>query len=189
MAWLSFPYRAKKESAFWMSEHNGFQPIEKFIEYVHIAERTILVVSSTLTFMGICLAVSLRYFFKQDLFGLEEILMILGFWLYFVGGAYGSYTRTQIKAELLDFIFSSARIKGVIKSACHLVSVAMAGCLCWWSVEMLIFGLEKGAHTPVFNLPMATAHLPLIVGFFLMMVYTTGELVDEIRGLRSLEKE
>jgi TRAP-type C4-dicarboxylate transport system permease small subunit len=188
-AWTPFRDQAERESECRMNGQNGFQSIRKFLGYIHFLERTILVVSSTLTFMGICIAVSLRYFFRQDLFGLEEILMILGFWLYFVGGAYGSYTRTQIKAELLDFIFSSARIKGVIKSVCHLVSVAMAGCLCWWSVEMLIFGLEKGAHTPVFNLPMATAHIPLIVGFFLMMVYTMAEFVDEIRGLRSLERK
>ncbi len=172
-----------------MSDSKALGPVKRFLEILHFAERTILVVSSTLVFLGICVAVFLRYFLRKDLFGLEEVLMILGFWLYFVGGAYGSYTRTQIKAELLDFIFSSEHVKGVIKSICHLVSVAMAGCLTWWSVEMLRFGLENKAHTPVFNLPMAMAHVPLIVGFFLMMVYTMAEFVDEIRGLKALDRK
>jgi len=160
--------------------------LKRIIEFVHLTERTILVISSTLVWIGICIAVFLRYFLRKDLFGLEEILMILGFWLYFIGGAYGSYTRTQIKAELLDFIFSNPIIISVVKTFGNIISFIMAAFLLKWSYEMAIWGWQNAAHTPVFNLPMVMAHAPLVLGFLLMSVYTLVELAEEIRNLMNL---
>lgn len=169
-----------------MVNNEGPVGLKRFVRFIHVSERTILVVSSTLIWVGICTAVFLRYFLRKDLFGLEEILMILGFWLYFVGGAYGSYTRTQIKAELVDFVFSNRFIISIIAIVSHLISFVMALFLLKWSCDMLLWGWQNEAHTPVFNLPMAMAHAPLVVGFLLMSVYTITELAEEMVKFRSL---
>lgn len=169
-----------------MSNNADSSSLKRLIEFVHVTERTILVISSTLVWIGICTAVFLRYFLRKDLFGLEEILMILGFWLYFIGGAYGSYTKTQIKAELLDFIFSNPIIISVVKTFGNIISFIMAAFLLKWSFEMSIWGWQNAAHTPVFNLPMLMAHAPLVLGFLLMSVYTLVDLTDEIRNLKNL---
>ena len=157
--------------------------IRKLFKFLHLTEQAILVASSTFCFIGICIAVFLRYFLRKDLFGLEELLMIAGFWLYFIGGAYGSYTRTQITADLVDFLVKNKRVAGVIRAISLVFSIAMSAFLFWLCIGMMRFGISAKAHTPVFNLPMVMAHLPLVAGFFLMTCYTVYELVDKIREI------
>lgn len=49
-------------------------------------QRFVIIVSSLFVVASIGATVVLRYIFKTDLYGLEEIVVIFAFWLYFMGG-------------------------------------------------------------------------------------------------------
>ena len=72
-------------------------------------------VTCSLTVTGIIfLAVLLRYVFHSDLYGYEEIVVIFAFWLYFIGGSYGSYTRTHITADVVSVYVPDGKLKGFL---------------------------------------------------------------------------
>ena len=57
-------------------------------------------------------SVVLRYCFKQNFYGSDEVIMLFAFWLYFMGAVYGSYENSHIKADLLkdaDDIYNKLR--------------------------------------------------------------------------------
>ena len=66
--------------------------------------RTIII---AITIMGSCtmlLQVITRYVFEIAISGLDEITGHTAVWLYMMGAAYGSYDRSQIKAEMAHLV-------------------------------------------------------------------------------------
>ncbi len=53
----------------------------------------VLVLTSSFLALAMFAEAFLRYVFKSDLFGIEEVLLLVVMWLYFIGGAYGSYEK------------------------------------------------------------------------------------------------
>ena len=62
----------------------------------------IMVVGGGVVGILIFVEVFLRYVMGSPLFGIEELILFIGMWLYFMGASYGAYERTHIKAELID---------------------------------------------------------------------------------------
>ena len=60
-----------------------------------------------ISFCGVALTcvifagVIMRYIFKRDFFGSEEIILLFAWWMYFLGGIGGSQEDSQIKAIIL----------------------------------------------------------------------------------------
>ncbi len=72
-------------------------PAWKFVLWL---QRALLVLSSLFVVLIMCVTVLLRYVFKSDLFGMEEIVVIAAFWLYFMGSSYGVYDQSHVKRTL-----------------------------------------------------------------------------------------
>ena len=77
------------------------KPIEKtFIwKLMEALMRWLLMISGVLLIVVITISVFMRYVLKSALFGSEEILALLAIWLYWIGGAYGSYEDSHIYAD------------------------------------------------------------------------------------------
>src|SRR5699024_5984200 len=79
------------------------------------AQRTILIVCSLLLVIGLGATVVMRYILKIDLFGLEELLVIPAFWLYFIGASFGTYEKSHISAELVSVYVKNEKVKTYIE--------------------------------------------------------------------------
>jgi len=66
-------------------------------------QRWLMVASSIFVMLIMCLEVLLRYVFKSDLFGIEEIVVIAAFWLYFMGKFLTGFT-TKVMLRLTLFL-------------------------------------------------------------------------------------
>ena len=64
------------------------------------------------------LVVLFRYVLERDLFAYEEWLLPICFWLYFLGGALGTYYDKQINADLLDTLTDNPQTS-VAAQACN----------------------------------------------------------------------
>ena len=68
--------------------------------------------------------VILRYGFQADLFAYNEWLLIICFWLFFMGGALGTYEGSHINADLLSYVTDSPRVawaRGLLVTSIELV--------------------------------------------------------------------
>ena len=63
----------------------------------------------------ICVATFFRYILEGNLYGYEEWVKILAFWLYFMGAAVGAYNRTHIRADLVNAYLKDGKFKDFMK--------------------------------------------------------------------------
>lgn len=150
-------------------------------------QKFIMVAGGCLAGILIFVQVFLRYVLGSPLFGVEELILFIAVWLYFIGAAYGAYERSHIKAELILLGFTSTRSKAVIRSINGVITVFLAVTMVKWSYPYFIWGLTRGATSQALLLPMVLCQSAIFFGSILMSIYFTTELLDNL--LLSLGKK
>jgi len=73
-------------------------------------QKTIMIFTSLSIVFLLTASTILRYFFKTDIPGVEELLLLPIFWLYFMGGSQASYEDSHISGELLSTYVKNKKI-------------------------------------------------------------------------------
>lgn len=143
-------------------------------------QKVILLVSSLLLVISLGTTVLLRYIFKTDLFGLEELVIVPGFWLYFLGAAYGTRDDSHIKADLVNEFIKNRNTVGIIKIIT--MSITLITCLIMtiWGFDFLVWSYSSGAKSPALNIPHYISQASVFIGFLLMSLYFLSNLIKEI---------
>lgn len=140
-------------------------------------ERFIMVFSSIAIILTIVGGVICRYFLNINFAGSDELLIILALWLYYIGGLYGNYEDSQIKADVLSVFIHKDTTLYIINIIVKAISFATSVYLATWAYQYLLFCLKLGGVTPVFKLPMLCSRLALIVGYMAPPVYNLYHLI------------
>src|SRR5690625_1523600 len=88
--------------------------VKKLWKLLERVQQSILVLCSVFLVLGVSIQVFLRYVLKSDLLGIQELIIILAFWLYFIGSSLGSLYNKHISAELVSIYVSNKKIKQFI---------------------------------------------------------------------------
>lgn len=156
-------------------------------------ERFILVTTSVLAAGLVAVGVFTRYVLGIDFFGQEEVITVVAMWLYWVGGIYGSYEDSHIKADILTTFIPNPKAVKAINITIMVISIAVTVVFMVWSFDYLAWSLESGGKTAGLKIPLILSQLPLAVGFAMMLFYSVYHLVRIIRpraegGCEEMEK-
>lgn len=146
-------------------------------------ERAILVICSVVAILTVVVSVLLRYIFKSDLYGLEEIVTIIAMWLYFLGGVYGSYENSHIKADILSVYVTSEKKLRVLRMLSLVISAAASVMLAKWGIDYMLWSIKIGGETVSLHLPMLLSRIPLTICFVFMSFYSIFHLILAIMGM------
>ena len=156
------------------------------------SEVAVMLITCILAGGIVFVGVMLRYVFKSNFFGQEEVLCIVAMWLYWIGGVYGTYENSHIKGDLLSSLFKSPKAKKAIELIILIISFGTILVFCVWGWEYMAFNFKFKAVSTGLKLPMWWSHLPLLVGFIMMELYTVFHffriLLDKDFG-KQTEKE
>ena len=103
-------------------------------------QKVVLLICNILMVIIIAAEVVLRYFFKADLLGYEEIIIILAMWLYFIGGSYASYTKSHINAEVVT-LFLKIKLQKIIRLVASNITTFVSINVAFWVYEFFIGAL------------------------------------------------
>lgn len=170
------------------SKDNHSNITNKYWVYLLKLQKFILIASSILIIAGVSLVVLFRYILKVNLFGMEEIIIIGAFWLYFIGGAYGTYDKSHISADFLSSYVKNIKIKSSIQLFTSLLTLAICLLYTFWSVEFFQWTYSSGAKTTALHIPVIFSQSAITVGFFLMSFYLLVYLIQDTKKLLSLLK-
>ena len=145
-------------------------------------ERFVIVLTGWLVTVLIVLGVVLRYLLNADLFGIEEILIILAFWLYFMGSAYGSYEGSHIRADIYKVFLKNPKAVKLINLLTLSISSFTSAVFTIWGFKYVLWGLQKGAKSPGWRIPQVIPQSSIFFGFLLMTVYFSVHLVRTIQN-------
>lgn len=158
------------------------KPVENFFPWRLLLglERFILVTVSVLAVASVVATVVMRYVLKTDLYGVEEIIILLAMWLYFIGGAYGGYEGSHITADVLSGYLKSGKTKKTLRLIVAVISVLCSLVLAKWGLDYLSFSLRINAKTVSLHLPLFLSQLPIGLCFILSFIYSLYHLVNVI---------
>ncbi|MDI9370816.1 MAG: TRAP transporter small permease [Synergistaceae bacterium] len=150
----------------------------------------VCVVSSLLLALVISAAAFTRYVIGGDLYGFEEWVKLLAFWLYFMGGSYGAYNDTHVSADVIDSYMKEGTFKRLIVVIRNLITVGISLLFTWYGYDFFMFGfmgpLGTGIAIPqttIWQIPLWTSYLAIFLGLIFMTYYYALRLFRNLRLL------
>lgn len=148
------------------------------------AQQTILMVCNISTAVVIISAAVARLFAGISLYGYDEIILILAFWLYFMGASQGSFEDSQIKADILSTFLKSPKAKSNIALSSTFFTIIINGVFLVWAFQFLFWTVKTGTMTTALRLPVAIPQSGIFLGLTLMLLYHCLRFADIIRCRR-----
>ncbi len=159
---------------------------------------TVCFVSFILLTVIIGAATFVRYVLEGDLYGYEEVVKLLSFWLYFAGAAWGAFNRSHISADLVQSCVPEGAIKRFLVFLKDLITVAVSLLFVWYGYDFFMFGLlgplGTGVAVPkttIWRIPLWASYLAIFTGLVFMAYYFAAALIESatnmLRGGRGNE--
>ena len=150
-----------------------------------LAFKTVFVVIACLIMAGtFFFVVIVRYGFEGDLFAYNEWLLMICFWLFFMGGALGTYDGSHINADLLDYLTEDQRLRWLRKLVVTVIEVVVSIALVYWAVLMIYDEIESYPNwtvTPALKIPFLIPRVGIVVGRLMMSFYSALHLYAVIK--------
>jgi len=121
-----------------------------------------------------------RYVFNGAIVGLEELATYSAVWAYFLGGAYGSYERSQISASLVPAVVKDPRMRLLVEILVNLITIGILIAMTWTIADYVSWSIQRKPRSLELGVSLYWFHLSMLVGFVLMTFYSILELVDNI---------
>ena len=151
-------------------------------------------------------AAFVRYVLRGDLYGYEEWVKLIAFWLYFMGGAYGAYNNTHVSADLIDS-YLTGKLRQTMVFIRQLITSAMSLIFVYFGYDFFMFGLlgpipkkdmlavgwsgtkltfssinfwtiKAIARTTVWQIPLWTSYAAIFLGLIFMAVYFSRRCIN-----------
>jgi TRAP-type C4-dicarboxylate transport system permease small subunit len=150
-----------------------------------LAFKSVFVVIACLIMAGtFFFVVIVRYGFEGDLFAYNEWLLMVCFWLFFMGGALGTYEGSHINADLLDYLTEDQRLRWLRKLVVTVIEVGVSIALVYWAVLMIYDEIESYPNwtvTPALKIPFLIPRVGILVGLLMMSFYSALHLYALIK--------
>lgn len=118
----------------------------------------------------------LRYVLSKDFYGQEELVLMIAFWMYFIGSAVASKEGSQVSADLISSVLKSERQRAVLALLRTIITTLLFILLTKWAWDYVLWSISLGPTTAVYKLPMSLQHAALLVSFFLSALYEIEHL-------------
>ncbi|MDR3255981.1 MAG: TRAP transporter small permease subunit [Synergistaceae bacterium] len=151
---------------------------------------TIIVITSlSITFI-ITSAAATRYIFKINFVGYDEIAVLVAFWFYFTGAAYGAFNNSHVSADVVDAYFPEGAAKRTLAFARWLVTSIACGLFVYYGYRYFMFSfvgpLGNFQFLPksmTWRIPLWTTHISIFLGLIFMEVYFIRNLAISAKAL------
>ena len=159
-----------------MGKQSGVLAItDKVIDKIMKAIIIVITVTASCTMLVQVIA---RYVFEVSISGLDEITGHTAVWLYLMGAAYGSFERSQIKAEMVHLVIKNRRALNAVRALAMAVAAVVAGYMTAWSYGYVRWSIIKHEVTPTLQLPTVIFQISILIGAVLMVFYFVREALD-----------
>ena len=159
--------------------------LRRLVQGMVAAKGAFLIVSCLIMAVTFVFVVALRYGLNADLFAYEEWLLIICFWLYFIGGAVGTYEKSHVSADILSYVIKGPRLSKMRHIFVNLVEIVVCVAVIYWAILMLadeIDAYPRWQTTIALQIPFIVPRLAILVGFVFMTIYSVLHLYVLIKS-------
>lgn len=153
--------------------------LKKIDRLCELFEEYILLLTGTAVTMMILVNALFRVL-QIDWFGAEELTLIVGVWLYFIGSIGAGRDNIHISGDMLNMFVKNKHVTYWFNVLRDLISLAMAAVFTSWTLEFVTWQFRLGAQTAVYKLPNVIQLIPIPLFFALWTVYLLRNLIIQI---------
>ena len=124
--------------------------------------------------------VLMRYVFKANLYGADELITLVTMWLYFLGAIYGSYEESHIQGDLLNLMFTKRIHYKIHRLYVYVVCVFLMGIWSYWGWDYFVTVIHTTRRTTGLKIPFWLMQIPQAVGMWGMLLYSVYHLIVNI---------
>ena len=162
----------------------GMKAINLILDLYLPKAMSFIIILTQITFTAIIFgSVVARQCFGRDLYGNEDFILIAAFWLYMIGGAYGSYENSHIKADIISEVLKDGKLKKFLQNTAVIVETAVSLIITVWGWQLVVWSMAKGAKSISWKIPMFIPQGAIFIGFAIMFIYSLREMIRRFRGL------
>lgn len=152
-------------------------------------QKWVLVFTGIIVFVLTIATVFLRYVLTMNVLGLDEIILLVIFWQYFIGAAQGSREDSQIKADMVSTVVKNKTVVAWCHLLARIIECGVIGVCIKWSIDYILKDMSVMPYTVVLSIPLVLSHAVMLVGFALMLLYRIYWLLTELVNVGTLKKE
>ncbi len=141
----------------------------------------IMVITAAFIVMVISTSAIMRYFLDRDIYGIEELITIAAFWMYFAGAVYASKTRRQISAELFSMFTKNGNILYGIALVQRSITFLLCLIYAWWGWEFISWSFQSGGKTTLWQIPLYVGQSSVCLGLICMLIYFARDIILLLR--------
>jgi len=143
--------------------------------------RVALVICGACLIILVGMSVFLRYILHTSFVGTDDLIVLFAIWLYWLGGAYGSYEGSHISADLTNVFIKNEKLKSRINIVVKLITALIAGVFAYWSIaKYAIWNIQAGTTTTGLRIPYLTSNIALTICLCLMFMYAIYHFVRAV---------
>ncbi|MBY4677204.1 TRAP transporter small permease [Marinobacterium arenosum] len=148
-------------------------------------QRLLAIAGTVFIVLGVSCGALFRYVLGVSFHGLEELLVIAAFWMYFMGASCASYEKKHITAEAFSIYCTWPLLRKLVACLAAAITFGLSALYTVWGWDFLTWSIEAGGETTRLQIPLAVGHSAVFVGFLLMSGYFLVDLISQFKSLIS----
>jgi len=148
----------------------------------------IIMISGTFVTIMIMTGAFLRYVLNVDFYGSEEIILIFGFWLYFIGSISAARSKSHLNANMITVFTKNERIISVAGIIKDILSLAICILAIKWCSDYWAWSVALKPKTSVHKIPYYFQQFPMFLSFIMWGLYLVRDTYNAIMAFKKSEK-
>lgn len=144
----------------------------------------ILIISSIVVCLLILTAAVMRYVFKVNFFGSEELILQVTMWIYFIGCAAATRERSHIYADVITSNLKSEKARTALCAFQSVVTFLLFMLVTWWAIRLVGWAAQVKPKTSTFDIPLIIAYILMTFSFALSTVYQIKNIYSAIMDMQ-----
>ncbi|WP_368501553.1 TRAP transporter small permease [uncultured Cloacibacillus sp.] len=145
----------------------------------------IMLIAGSAVVLLIMIAAFLRYVLKINFHGSEEIILLFGYWLYFIGSISAARASTHLSAEMVNIFTKNPKIINVCIVIRDFVSLIICLLAIKWCGEYWSWSLRLKPVTSVHRIPYYLQQFPMCLSFLFWGMYLIRDCYRSVMHFRS----
>ncbi|WP_308009106.1 TRAP transporter small permease [uncultured Fusobacterium sp.] len=159
--------------------------LKKLDDFLENIENIILIITGIAVCLLIFIGAMMRYIFKIDFYGSEEIILFISFWLYFTGSAVAAKKNSHIDANMLSIFIKNQKTLQIFSLIKNLIALFIAVIVTFWCYKYVSWSADMGAASNVFKLPNIIGQIPIFISFFIWDIYLIRDVINNFKNLKT----
>ncbi len=121
----------------------------------------------------------MRYVLHINFYGQEEIVLLVGFWMYFIGSISAAREKTHLNADMLSLFTKNQKILDGFAIFRDVLSLLICLLAAKWCLAYFGWSFPKNPKTSVYKIPLYIQKIPMILA---CLIWTLYLIRDCVRG-------